>query len=139
MNNAMLESLPNTESNEFMKIHRESKSLEELHMATYLRALKPDIFNLYQYIREPITPKGWEDHYSEYLEVSNPESKIKLWKKIKEIFYGYLRAIETQFSENESNKKLLIEMMVFFKSKNMPGQESQIRHRLKSFGYYEKT
>jgi len=137
MRNEMLESLPNTDSksNDFMKIYRESGSLDELHMATYTRAMQPDCFELYQLIPEPFPPTGWREAYEEYRSLKGDEAKSKIWKKMQEQFKGYLKVRENAFCDTQSNKSFLIEMMEFFEKNNQEVYVRKIAHRLKYFGF----
>ena len=115
--------------NDFIKIRKEAKSLDELYMATYLRALKDDVFQEYAFKYPPSTPYGWQEAYEIYIGLDQKD-KSGAWKNIQSRFSGYLKQSNTIQDENESNKHFLKEMFEFFKSNQMVPQANKCRMAL---------
>ena len=124
--------LPRSEANEFRKIMESPGELEEKLMATYLRALKPDVFDGYIYQREPAAPDGFASAHSTYREL-DLEDKAAGWKAINERFSGYLKKRDEVRSENNSNAFFLKQMEEFFEGKGMQSQAYQVKLRLYQF------
>lgn len=129
MQNVMPESLRNIK-NDWMDIFRETVD-QEMFMATYLRALQPDVFSLYK-PKIVYAPTGWAEAYGDYKMVGE-DTRSKVWKGICEKFSGYVKALSDAKSENQSNKFFLEEMRDYFLKNNMPLQTEKCRQRLLEF------
>lgn len=126
MKNGTLESLQNTQrANEWMRIFNEATSLEEMLMASYLKACEPVNLRLYAFQRIPPPPKGFHDAMQDYSLVSI-DNRSRAWKNIMDRFKDYLKVVDETKAQNASNLMFLREMEKFFGERNMPLQKGYV-------------
>jgi len=122
------------EPNEWLKIMRESSTVEEGITATYIRAMQPDCFNHYRWIRDPFPPQGWHQSHEVYLKVSGKGSeKSEAWRKLEEKYSGYIKACDGVRAANRSNKKFLEDMKAHFEKLGMLSYKQIVEERLQEF------
>lgn len=117
---------------DFKKIFDEAGNLEELLMATYLRALEWDCLGQYRPHMLPAEPVGYRELYEKYLMLSD-EKKPEAWRNLQAKFQGYFKACVEADRLNKSDKFFLSEMRDFFDAQNMPKQAEVCRLRLQEF------
>lgn len=124
--------LPSSEANEFRRIMISGGDLDERLTATYLRALKPDVFNEMKFRRDPAPPSEWQRALASYRELDIAK-RSDGWKELLKRFGGYITSRDEARSQNASDEFFLREMERHFLSKNMSTQAQQVKLRLYSF------
>jgi len=107
-------------------------SLDERLTATYLRALKPDVFEGFKYHRKPPAPKGWNEDYQDYL-TTPARDKSETWKLLENHYSGYIKAKSIAASENEGFLNFLKDGFEHLTKVGALSQAEQYKTRLEEF------
>lgn len=132
MKKEISESLNGYQENEWLKIMRSCKDLKEGLMATYTRAMQPDVFNHYKPRIKPVVPNGWVEDYSEYRSLKENNRAVG-WKRLLDKYYGYIKKCDQIEMENYSDIKFLMIMKDFFISERLFQYAQQCEMRLNEF------
>lgn len=118
--------------NEFIRIMQEKAPLEDRLTALYVRALKPDVFELYRFQFEPAPPPGFLESL-QTVKLLSSDQKSAGYKKLWEKYPGHMKVREEREQQNASNKAFLEEMLKHFQAVNAPLFAEKIKERLLEF------